>query len=190
MIPADVLLSAYCQGLFPMAASPEGPINWFTADPRGIIDFAEFRIPKRLRPVLRREVFAVRVNTAFEEVIRACSQRDDTWISESIVQSYLNLHRLGFAHSVESWYEGELVGGLYGVAIRGAFFGESMFHRVSDASKVALVHLVERLQWRGYRLLDTQMVTPVMRALGGREITRDEYLSRLHEALLVECEFC
>jgi len=189
IIPPEVLLSAYCEGIFPMARSKDGPVEWFTADPRGIIEIEAFRIPKRLRSVLRAQKFEIRINTAFEDVLRACADRTDTWVSETIVQSYLNLHRLGFAHSVEAWQEMKLVGGLYGVAIGGAFFGESMFHQVSDSSKVALVHLVERLRSRGYCLLDTQTVTPLMQRFGARTISLDQYLERLKMALKVKCRF-
>jgi leucyl/phenylalanyl-tRNA--protein transferase len=133
--------------------------------------------------------FEVRLNTAFETVIRACGRRAETWISEEIVASYVNLHRLGFAHSVETWQDGELVGGLYGVSVYGAFFGESMFHRVTDASKVALVSLVERLQTRGFKLLDTQYVTSHLRMFGAAEIARPKYMRLLKQALALDCKF-
>lgn len=189
LIPADELVRAYCEGWFPMASAKDGPVDWYTADPRGVLDFADFHVPRRLRATLRSGRFEVRVNTAFGEVIRACAERDDTWISPVIVASYENLHALGLAHSVETWQEGALVGGLYGVAIRGAFFGESMFHRVSDAAKVALVHLVERLEQRGYVLLDTQMVTPLMTQFGATTIPLTDYLERLAHALQQQCTF-
>ena len=189
LIPPQVLVAAYCQGLFPMASSREGRIEWYTADPRGVIDLDRFHVPSRLRRWLRRHPFEMTVNHCFEEVVRACADRDETWISEAMIRSYVRLHEVGFAHSVEAWSEGELAGGLYGVAIRGAFFGESMFHRVPNASKAALVYLVRRLRERGYRLLDTQMVTPLMRQFGATEIPRQEYMHRLAEALTHECRF-
>ncbi len=189
LIPPEQLLRAYCEGVFPMADGRDGPIEWFTADPRGVLDFADFHVSQRLRQTVRSGRFELRVNTAFEAVIRACAERDDTWISETIVRSYVNLHALGHAQSVESWREGRLVGGLYGVTMRGAFFGESMFHRERDAAKVALVQLVERLQARDYRLLDTQMVTGLMAQFGGKSIPLDEYHARLAEALQADCSF-
>jgi leucyl/phenylalanyl-tRNA--protein transferase len=121
--------------------------------------------------------------------MRACAEREETWISEEIVQSYINLHRLGFAHSVECWKNAQLAGGLYGVAIGGAFFGESMFSRVRDASKVALVHLVDRLRNRGYEFLDTQFITPYLARFGAKEISKEEYLKRLRTALRKNCQF-
>src|SRR6266403_3728613 len=155
IIPASLLLKAYCTGIFPMAME-NGEIAWFSPDPRGILPLEAFHVPHGLQRVLKKNRFAIRLNTAFEGVIRACGERAETWISEEIVGSYINLHRLGFAHSVEVWTDEKLVGGLYGVSVHGAFFGESMFHTVTDASKVALVELVNRLNNRGFRLLDTQ----------------------------------
>lgn len=189
IIPVEVLLRAYCSGVFPMANSATGKINWYSADPRGIINLDEFHIPGRLRRSLRSQPFEIRIDTAFEEVVRGCADRSDTWISPAIRRSYENLHRAGFAHSVESWREDRLEGGLYGVAFRGAFFGESMFHDASDASKAALIALVERLRTRGYRLLDTQMVTPLTDQFGATTISERKYQERLRDALGVECEF-
>ncbi|NCO36804.1 MAG: leucyl/phenylalanyl-tRNA--protein transferase [Armatimonadetes bacterium] len=189
MIPPDILLEAYFRGAFPMADSRDGEIAWYTADPRGVIPLNEFHIPERLRRDLRRRPFEVTVNHCFETVMRSCGDRPDTWISEEMVESYAELHRLGYAHSVESWMDGSLVGGLYGVSIRGAFFGESMFHRVPNASKAALVFLLQRLRERSYRLLDTQMVTPIMRQFGAQEISSTEYVRRLAESLRTDCHF-
>jgi len=171
-------------------ADPEtGEINWYSPDPRTIFDLDEFHIPRSLRLTLKKQEFEIQINKRFEEVIRACAQRDETWISESIIQSYTQLHHLGIAHSVETWKDGKLVGGLYGVAIRGAFFGESMFSRVENASKVALVHLVARMKERGFTLLDTQYSTPHLLRFGAREITRDEYVKRLERALSIISSF-
>ena len=188
MIPSDLLIAAYTSGWFPMA-DDEGEISWYSPDPRGIIPLERFHVSSRLARVIRRGRFRIRVNSAFEAVIRACatSPRDPadrgTWISEEIVESYCALHDLGHAHSVETWSEDRLAGGLYGVAVGGAFFGESMFHRETDASKVALVTLVERLRARGFALLDTQWVTEHLQQFGAVEIPRPEYLRRLGEAV-------
>lgn len=190
MIPTDLLLSAYASGWFPMAVDG-GEIRWFSPDPRGIIPLDAFHVPSRLARVIRTGRFRIAIDTAFEAVIRACAaaERDyddpGTWISDEIVESYVALHARGFAHSVEAWAGDRLVGGLYGVALAGAFFGESMFHRETDASKVALVSLVERLRACGYVLLDTQWVTGHLEQFGAVEIPRAEYLERLAAALKV-----
>lgn len=166
-----------------------GEIAWFSPDPRGIIPLDSFHVPHGLRRALKKGKFQIRLNTAFEEVIRACGERKETWISEDIVQSYVNLHRLGFAHSVEVWLDSELAGGLYGVSVHGAFFGESMFHREAEASKVALVGLVGHLNQRGYRLLDTQYVTSHLTNFGAVEIPRSKYIRLLKQALALDCKF-
>lgn len=184
----DLLVSAYAQGIFPMAV--EGAIQWFCPDPRAIIELAEFRVSRNLAQRVRSGRFEVRIDTQFEEVMRACADRaEGTWISDEIVQAYCELHRLGLAHSVESWRGEELAGGLYGVALGGAFFGESMFHRQTDASKVALVALVERMRARGYALLDIQFMTPHLEQFGACEIPRSVYLRRLRKALQIETTF-
>ena len=172
-----------------MADGRDGEIHWFSPERRGIIPLDGLKISRSLRQTVRKNIFEIRIDTDFEAVIRCCAERDDVWISESIVESYFRLFRLGYAHSVESWCNGKLVGGLYGVAINGAFFGESMFSRETDASKVALVHLVERLNERGYSLLDTQYVNPHLTTLGCIEISKQEYLTRLASALKQECLF-
>lgn len=188
-IEPDFLLMAYCSGYFPMADSKEGSIGWYSPDPRGIIELNDFHVPRSLQLTIRKHLFEVSCNRNFEAVIRACAERDETWISEAIIQSYLDLHRLGFAHSVECFCEGALAGGLYGVAVGGAFFGESMFSHMKDASKVALVSLVDRLKKQGFVLLDTQFVTPHLERFGATEIPRDEYLRRLAEAVTLKCRF-
>lgn len=183
MIPAQLLLHAYRNAIFPMAME-DGEIGWFSPNPRAIIPIDEgFHIPHGLRRTLRKELFEIRIDAGFEEVMRRCGQRDETWISEEIVESYVNLHRLGHAHSVEAWFEGRLAGGLYGVSIGGAFFGESMFHEVTDASKVALHALVMRMRERGFSLLDTQWLTPHLRTMGAIEIPRAEYQRRLADCI-------
>ena len=194
MIPSELLVSAYTNGWFPMALDG-GEIRWYSPDPRGIISLEQFHLPSRLARVVRAGRFQVEVDRSFDAVIRACAETDrhdddpGTWIDETILASYVELHRLGLAHSVETWEDGQLVGGLYGVALGGAFFGESMFHRTTDASKVALAALVERLRGRGFRLLDIQWVTPHLEQFGAIEIRRSEYLKRLAEALTVRAEF-
>lgn len=185
----DLLLRAYAVGWFPMGTGRRGRIEWFSPDPRGILPIDTFHASARLSRVVRQGRFDVRIDTAFELVMRACAEREETWITDDIIASYVALHRSGFGHSVEVWQAGQLVGGLYGVAIGGAFFGESMFHTVTDASKVALVALVERLRARGYVLLDTQWVTPHLAQFGGIEIRRDDYLERLASALPLPCRF-
>lgn len=189
VIDPDFLLMAYCSGFFPMADPKTGEIGWFSPDPRAIFELEEFHVPRSLRMTVKKNLFEIRVNTRFEQVMRECARREETWISEDIVRSYVELHRLGFAHSVESWSGGALVGGLYGVAIGGAFFGESMFSRQKDASKVALVYLVERMKARGFELLDTQWITPHLKMLGAKEMTREEYLERLKRAIKKKCTF-
>ena len=183
MIPADLLLHAYRSGAFPMA-TPSGEIAWFSPDPRAIIPLDDrFHIPHGLRRTLRKNPFEVRINTAFEEVLLGCAQREETWINREIFVSYMNLHHRGHAHSVESWRDGRLAGGLYGVAVGGLFAGESMFHWRTDASKVALVGLVERLNAGGGVLLDCQWQTRHLMSLGCVEISREEYLTRLGVAV-------
>ncbi len=190
VLSAPLLLEGYRRGLFPMALE-DGEIGWFSPDPRGVIPLTpeDFHVPHGLKRALKKNRFETRINGNFEAVIRACGKRTETWISEEIIRSYRDLHMLGYAHSVESWLDGILVGGLYGVAIRGVFFGESMFHAVTDASKFALVALIDRLRARGYSLLDIQWTTPHLKTFGAVEIPRDEYLRRLAISLKQPCEF-
>lgn len=189
MIAVDLLLYAYRTGAFPMAVAG-GEIAWFSPDPRAIIPIDEgFHIPHGLRRTLKKNPFEVRINTAFESVMRGCSLREDTWINEEIVASYTMLHVAGHAHSVECWLGGKLVGGLYGVSLGGAFFGESMFHTATDASKVALHALVMRLRERGFSLLDTQWTTPHLLTFGTMEIPRLKYMKLLKGCVDHECSF-
>ncbi len=194
MISSELLISAYASGWFPMAVAP-GDIRWYSPDPRGIIPLDSFHVPKRLARLIRRSAFTIRIDTAFGEVIRACAAEnrdpDDpgSWIDDEIIESYCALHDLGIAHSVESWQGDRLAGGLYGVALGGAFFGESMFHRVTDASKAALAALVDRLRARGFTLLDTQWVTEHLVQFGAVEIPRRRYLRLLDASLRADCTF-
>ncbi len=181
-IPPQVLLGAYTEGVFPMAE--DGEIYWFSPTLRGIIPLDErFHIPKGLRRSLKKRPFEIRWNTAFREVMQSCSDRVETWIDESSIASYCDLHDLGFAHSVECWDEEGLQGGLYGIRIEGAFFGESMFSRKTDASKIAMVKLVEWLRDEEMILLDTQWMTEHLKQFGGYEVERDEYQLMLKEAI-------
>ena len=187
IIPPDILLDFYRRGVFPMAM--DGELRLFSPDPRGVIPLEKFRVPHGSRKTLRDPAWKVTVNAAFEEVVLGCAERDETWIDETIFGSYAELHRLGHAHSVEVWRDGELAGGLYGVAIGAAFCGESMFSRVPGASKVALANLVERLRGRGFVLLDTQWVTPHLEKFGACEIPRSEYLEKLAKAVEMKTSF-
>lgn len=190
VIDPALLVAAYRRGLFPMGME-DGDIGWFSPDPRGILPLDAFRVPARLARIVRQGRFEVRADTAFEDVMRACMARpgEGTWITEDLIESYVALHRLGLAHSLETWQGGALVGGLYGVHLGRAFFGESMFHRVTDASKVALVALVDRLRRGGFTLLDTQWTTPHLEQFGAIEIPRALYLARLAEAMQGRADF-
>ncbi len=189
LIDPELLLAAYANGYFPLADPKTGEIGWYSPDPRTIFELGTFKVPRSLRQTIRKGIFEVRVDRQFEEVMRGCADRKETWISEDIIGSYVRLHDLGFAHSVEAWNDDRLAGGLYGVAIGGAFFGESMFSLVRDASKVTLVALVERMKERGYLLLDTQYTTPHLVMFGAKEISRGEYLKRLERAIAKKCSF-
>lgn len=188
-IEPDFLLRAYCSGYFPMADPGSREIRWYSPDPRAIFDLSEFHTPRSLSLVVKKKQFEIEIDLQFEEVMRRCAVRKETWISEELIRSYVKLHELGFAHSVECWREQKLVGGLYGVSIGGAFFGESMFSGEKNSSKVALVNLIDRLKERGYGLLDTQFLTPHLARFGAREIPREEYLRRLEESLKRTCTF-
>jgi leucyl/phenylalanyl-tRNA--protein transferase len=182
MIEPELLLQGYRLGVFPMAMEDDS-IAWFSPEPRAIIPLDRFHVPHALRRIQRQEIFEIKIDQRFGEVIRACAKRDDTWINGEIIESYERLHELGHAHSVEAWSEGKLAGGLYGVAIGATFFGESMFHRITDASKIALVALVERLRAQKFVLLDTQWLTPHLAQFGAIEIPREDYLHQLIRAV-------
>src|SRR5580693_6079019 len=193
-ITPEVLLRAYACGIFPMAESADDPtLFWVEPEMRGVIPLSGFRIASRLARTVRSDAFTVTVNTAFKATIAGCAApqagREDTWINKRIRDLYGGLHALGHCHSVEAWQDGDLVGGLYGVSLGRAFFGESMFHRARDASKVALVHLVARLIAGGFELLDTQYVTEHLRSFGAIEISRRRYCALLDKAIKGDADF-
>ncbi len=188
MIDPELLLEGYRLGIFPMAMD-NGEIEWFSPDPRAILPLRDFHVPHALQRTLRKGVFAIRINTRFGKVIQSCAEREDTWINREIIESYTRLHELGHAHSVEAWIGRELAGGLYGVSLGGAFFGESMFHRVTDASKIALCGLVEHLRAKKFLLLDTQWLTPHLQQFGGVEVSRSHYLHMLGRAVQLPRRF-
>lgn len=190
----ELLLRTYAAGIFPMAESAEDPtVFWVEPEMRGILPLDRFRVSRRLQRTLRRNPFEMKVDCAFDAVVAACAEprpdRPTTWINAEIRELYSGLARLGHAHSVECWSGGELVGGLYGVNLGGAFFGESMFSRARDASKVALCHLVARLRRGGFKLLDTQFATEHLAQFGTVEIPREAYHELLEAALSVQCSF-
>jgi len=184
------LLAAYRQGIFPWTVAP---VTWWSPDPRAVFELDRFHVPRSLAKLLRKGVFEITVDRAFREVMEGCAApapgRRETWITAEFIAAYTRLHRHGHAHSLECWQGGRLVGGIYGVAIGGFFAGESMFHRVSNASKMALVHLVQHLRARRFAVFDIQMVTPVTRQLGAVEIPRSDYLRRLAEAVKLDRSF-
>ena len=189
-----VLLRAYAVGIFPMAESAvDDRLAWFDPDPRGILPLDAFHVPQRLARTIKAKRYSVTADADFASVIAGCGEatndRPKTWINSRIAELCIELHQMGYAHSVEVWDGLELVGGLYGIALGGAFFGESMFSRDRDASKVALVHLVARLRHCGFVLLDTQFTTPHLAQFGAVEIPRKEYRRRLTEALRIEAGF-
>ena len=188
----QLLLSAYCQGVFPMA-DEDGMINWYDPDPRAVLPLDRFHVSRSLRRKVRQEDFEVRLNSSFPAVIQACAKpgpgREETWISPEILDDYIKLHQLGYAHSVETWIEGELVGGLYGVAVNGFFAGESMFSSKRDASKIALIFLVNHLRRQGFLLLDVQYMTDHLQRFGAIEISRVSYHEQLTRAITLPVSF-
>ncbi len=193
-ITPQVLLKAYACGIFPMAEDADDPeLFWVEPSMRGILPLDDFHIPRSLKKTMRRNPFNVRVDTAFARVVDLCAEetpkRGKTWINDQIKRLYSQLHDMGRAHSIECWDEDELVGGLYGVSLGGAFFGESMFSRATDASKIALVHLVHRLKYGGFELLDTQFTTTHLERFGVIEVPREDYHRMLEEALQVNADF-
>lgn len=193
-VTPELVLQAYAVGLFPMAETrADDSLYWIDPRERGVLPLDGVHVPKSLRKTLRKGVFEVRVDTDFAQVLEQCRRqadnRPESWINDQIAELYNALHAMGRAHSVECWRDGALVGGLYGVSLGGAFFGESMFTRVRDASKVALIHLCARLRHGGYTLLDCQFITEHLKRFGAVEIPRSEYRERLAKALTVEGRF-
>lgn len=191
-LSADDLIYGYMNGIFPMADS-DGTLYWYSPDPRAIIPIDTYKPSKSLRPILNKSYFEIRINHDFKGVMRGCASPREgdeaTWISEEIISAYTELHHLGFAHSVETYLENQLVGGLYGVSIGAAFFGESMFHTVSNASKVAFHYLIEILKKRGFELLDTQFINDNVRRYGAIEIPKSEYIRLLKRAVSKKTHF-
>lgn len=186
----ELLLRAYAMGVFPMTETRETPdVFWVDPKRRGVLPLGGFHISRSLARKLRQAPFEISYNRDFRGILEGCAERDETWINEVIFGLYLELHDMGFAHSVEVWERDELVGGVYGVALYGAFFGESMFSRRSDASKIALAYLVDRLRLDGFKLFDTQFITPHLSRLGAVEIARSEYRRRLQRALNAPARF-
>ena len=193
-ITLDMLLRAYAQGIFPMSESRHDPrISWFDPHKRGVLPLNRFHVPRRLARTVRGGPYRVAVDTAFQQVVEGCAAprpgRWTTWINDSIIEMFTGLHDIGHAHSVECWKGSQLVGGLYGVSLGAAFFGESMFATRRDASKIALIYLVARLRHGGFRLLDTQFVTGHLERFGALEIPRGDYLRRLKTAVAMEADF-
>jgi leucyl/phenylalanyl-tRNA--protein transferase len=189
VITAEMVLNAYAGGMFPMADDAgSDELLWYMPEMRGVIPLDEFHVSKRLSRVVRSGIFEVRINTQFRRVMEECARqtegRDCTWINTRIIDLYTELHEYGFGHSVECYVEDELVGGLYGLALGGAFFGESMFSRKADASKVTLVHLIRELRNKNYKLLDTQYINDHLLQFGAKEIAKEEYLRQLGDALM------
>ncbi|MDA0986984.1 MAG: leucyl/phenylalanyl-tRNA--protein transferase [Bacteroidetes bacterium] len=188
IIPSVQLLNAYKIGLFPMA-DRNGKINWFEPKARAILPFENLKISRSLKAKIKKNIYEVTIDKSFKDVVQNCASRNETWISDEIIESYQNLFKLGFAHSIETRFNNELVGGLYGVSIGGAFYGESMFSKLTDASKIALVKLVEHLTLKKFILLDCQFITPHLKSLGAIEITKNEYIILLNKAIKLKTKF-
>jgi leucyl/phenylalanyl-tRNA--protein transferase len=191
-LSAVEVLNGYANGFFPMGDS-KNTIDWYEADPRAIVNIKEetdeLKISRSLKQVIKKSVFEIKINTVFEDVISRCAKRPETWINKVIIEVYSELHKFGYAHCVEAWRDGKIAGGLYGVALRGAFFGESMFHSEPNASKVCVVKLFEILKKNRYRLFDIQMITPVFNSFGAVHISKQDYHAELSEAMRVSRKF-
>jgi len=189
LLKPDNMLRLYASGAFPMANDKTGTINWYMPDVRTIIPLDNYNIPRSARKAIENINFEIKFDTDFTSVIMGCSDREKTWLSPDLIAAYKRLRKRGHVHTVETWLNGELVGGLFGVTFRGAFFGESMFSRVSEASKAALIGLINHLIEKGYLLLDVQYLTEHLQMFGAIEITFDEYTKLLHSAYTRGCEF-
>ncbi len=189
ILTPQILLRAYSLGLFPMAEGKKSDeIYWYDPDPRGVLPIERFHVPRRLKDKIRRSDYQIKVNYDFRKTMRLCGSRTETWINEELIDVYTDLHNNGFAHSLEVWRHDEMVGGIYGVHIGAAFFGESMFSFQRDMSKVALTHLMARLWWAGFVLFDTQFLTPHLQQFGGYELSQKEYKSQLSQAIKQPCD--
>jgi leucyl/phenylalanyl-tRNA---protein transferase len=186
-LTAQLIIKAYLNGFFPM--DTEQQIQWYSPDPRCVIDLDDFHISRRLARKYKQDVFAMNIDTAWDKVLFHCSNRQETWISDEIKEAYTELYRMGLAHSIEAFAGNELAGGLYGVSLGGAFMAESMFHIATDASKFCLIYLVERLKKNGFVLLDVQYLTSHLARFGAKLVPRSVYLDRLKSAVHLECRF-
>ncbi|PQO21957.1 leucyl/phenylalanyl-tRNA--protein transferase [Rhodobacteraceae bacterium WD3A24] len=190
LLTPDLLLRAYAAGIFPMSESRSSPsLHWIDPHWRGVVPLDGFHISRSLARRLRRADYTIRCDADFTGTVAGCAGREETWINDTLFGLYLDLHGMGFAHSLEVWEDGVLTGGVFGIALRGAFFGESMFSRQRDASKIALAYLVDRLREGGFRLFDTQFISAHLQSLGAEEISRAAYRRRLENALAVEADF-
>ena len=189
LLKPDNMLRLYASGAFPMADDKTGAINWYMPDVRSIIPLDNYKIPRSARKAIKKKNFEIKLDEDFTQVIMRCSDRKETWISEELIKAYKRLRKRGHVHTVETWLDGELVGGLYGVTFRGAFFGESMFSSVSEASKAALVALINHLIEKDFLLLDVQYMTEHLQMFGAIEISFDEYKKLLHNSYTRGCEF-
>ena len=189
LLQPDNMIRLYASGAFPMADEKTGIINWYMPDVRTIIPLDNFNIPRSAKKIIEEENFEIKFDTDFEGVLAGCADRESTWISDELIYAYRRLKKRGFIHTVETWKDGKLVGGLYGVTFRGAFFGESMFSKVSQASKAALVTLLKHLKEKEYVLLDVQFMTEHLKMFGAVEISFEEYTKLLHKAYVKMCEF-
>ena len=185
----DNMIRLYSRGAFPMADEITGEINWYMPEIRTIIPLNNYNIPRSLKKILKDEIFEFRYDRNFISVVKGCADRNETWISDQLIKAYLELYKLGYVHTVETWKNGKLVGGLYGISYGGAFFGESMFSKISQASKAALVKLLERLNEKEFIMLDVQYITPHLKMFGAKEIPFEEYNSLLLECYKRNCTF-
>lgn len=189
LLKPDNMLRLYASGAFPMADDKVGTINWYMPETRTIIPLDNYNIPRSAKKAIEKKKFEIRMDTDFAGVVKGCSDRNETWISEELIKAYKRLKIRGYVHTVETWFDGEMVGGLYGITFRGAFFGESMFSKVSEESKAALIALIKHLKEKDYLILDVQYMTEHFRMFGAVEISFDEYSKMLYQAYSRGCEF-
>ncbi|MEK7819334.1 MAG: leucyl/phenylalanyl-tRNA--protein transferase [Bacteroidota bacterium] len=189
VISPEVLLNAYCEGFFPMADSVNGDINWYQPKKRSVFILKDLKLPRSVNQIKNKNIFKITFDKSFEKIIRSCAKRDETWISEKIIKTYCEMFELGFGHSVEAWKNGVIAGGLYGISIGGAFFGESMFSNFSGASKIALASLIKKLKSQDYDFIDAQYMTTHLKMLGAIEISNAEYLNILKITIKKDCKF-